>query len=421
MKLLVLTSHLPYPLDEGGKISQYAFAEKLQDLLDLHYIVVAGNLSELAHANAFKDSLKNAKVHILDISKIVITTPTLGKTRIKNLIKAFLRIFKPRKDTVIKPSLVRDDYQKKFNIFREIDERFVNGIMDITAHLAPDIIQVEHSGFLSIVEVLPDDIKKIFVHHEIQYARLESYRTPQTAYEIYKRNFLRDIELNLLSKYDHVLTFSQDDKLKLSCVLDIPVISSPFPVLDDFFEEKKIEDFAINKIVFIGPEVHEPNYDAVLWYHDTIAEQVYLATGLITHIVGKWSEETIVNLTKPYLVFDGFVSDIKMHNRNSLVIVPLRMGSGIRTKIIYAMAQSLPVISTSIGCEGLGAQDGCQLIIRDEIMDFKNAIVDLVQNMEYAFKISQEGYKLTKFNFSQDSLVQNRLNIYKEIIESEEK
>ncbi len=82
-----------------------------------------------------------------------------------------------------------------------------------------------------------------------------------------------------------------------------------------------------------------PNYDAVKWYVENIAYDIYKETNLKTHIVGKWNEAQITSLSSEAVVFEGFVEDLKLFSRKSLSISPVRIGSGIRTKILYAMAQ----------------------------------------------------------------------------------
>jgi len=414
MNLVIITPHVPYPLDEGGKISQFSFAERLQHLLKLTYIIRAYNDEVYAYGVAFKTSLPDAKIHIIDCRGLVkgnVMKKLLTSVK-RRVVNFFYKCFLSNKTDAC-----FDDYDRDIDFLREISRYEVNEILKLVDEIKPDLIQVEHTGYLNLVHALPVSIVKIFVHHEIQFARLESFKDPKTYYEIYKRSLIKGVELSFLEKYDAVLTFSEIDTERLNnCLVDRRVCTSPFPILDTYFEEVSIQDFKISKIIFVGPESHRPNYDAVVWYVDNIAEKIYLNTGLKSHIVGKWSEGSMKRLSREFIVFDGFVEDIMANNRKSLVVVPIRGGSGIRTKILYSLAQCLPIVSTSIGCEGIGLIPDRDIVIKDDVQGFLESILFLVHNINDAHRIANNGYLFAKAHFSQDKLVNKRLNIYESLI-----
>ncbi|UPZ37823.1 glycosyltransferase family 4 protein [Sphingobacterium sp. PCS056] len=418
IKLLVLTSHIPYPLNEGGKISQYVFAEKVQNMVDLHYVVVAYNEEMMTYAQQFREKLTAAQVHIIDRRSPKVGLFQMIKQFIWSSLNFISSIFRNRRNKEV-AHVPYDDYERDAPFFTNLEPQLIDRVGQVITSVSPDLIQVEHNGFLNIVESLPQHIKKIFVEHEIQFARLESSKLPVTNFEIYKRNLTKTLELGLLAKYDYIFVFSEEDKIRLSQALadQVDIKVSPFPVQGTFFKQVQEADFDIQKVVFIGPEDHKPNYDAILWYRETIAQDIFEKTGLKTHVIGRWSEESINKLSTSYLVFDGFVEDIVAHNKNSLVIVPLRMGSGIRTKIIYSMAQNLPVISTSIGCEGLAVSNGKEILINDDINEFKHAMISLITDKERALKIACNGYKYVQENFSEQELVNKRFAFYRHILD----
>ncbi|HFI4796317.1 glycosyltransferase [Elizabethkingia anophelis] len=411
MKLLVITPLVPYPLNEGGKISQFAFAEKLQNEVDLYYIVKATDKATLRYCEEFKKMLPNAQVKIIDYS---------SQQQKRSWLRIFVDKFYKIKQVFEKKYSNNkfNDYNREINFFSEINRTEIDEIISYIDEVVPDIIQVEHTGYINLVEALSKVVKTIFVHHEIQYARLESFKAPESNYEVYKYNLVKDAELALLSKYDAIFTFSDADTKRLENNMNgvTKLFTSPFPILDTYFSEVLKDTFDIEKIVFIGPEGHQPNFDAVIWYLENIAEAVFNTTGLKTHVAGIWSEESIKKYSRPFLIFDGFVEDMLEHNRNSLVIVPLRLGSGIRTKILYSLAQSLPIVSTSIGCEGLGVRDKEHLLICDSVEEFKDGIVDIVRNKHMAYEIACNGYNYVKNNFSQDVLIARRISIYEQLI-----
>ncbi len=93
-------------------------------------------------------------------------------------------------------------------------------------------------------------------------------------------------------------------------------------------------------------------------------------------------------------------------------IVPLRSGSGVRVKILNALAMALPVVSTSIGAEGLDVVSGKHLILADTPSDFADAVATLLRNKELADQIGNSGRDLVCEKYSWDIVGGKLLKIY---------
>ncbi len=187
---------------------------------------------------------------------------------------------------------------------------------------------------------------------------------------------MKQREIALLKLYDAIFVFSEADKHKLeSELLDSAIYVSPFCVLDNSFQKIEHKYLDVHKLVFVGGESHTPNRDAIEWYVNEIADKIAESKRIKLHIIGSWSNETKNEYRdNSHIHFAGFVDNLVEYCRNSIMIVPVRIGGGIRSKILYAMAQGLPVISTSKGCEGIGANDKEEILIADTPHDFANAI-----------------------------------------------
>jgi glycosyltransferase involved in cell wall biosynthesis len=90
-----------------------------------------------------------------------------------------------------------------------------------------------------------------------------------------------------------------------------------------------------------------------------------------------------------------------------IVIVPLRIGSGTRLKILEAMAMSKPVVSTSIGCEGLDVTSGENIVIADAPEDFANAVLKLMNDSQERTRIAESGRKLVEEKYSWEFIERN--------------
>src|SRR5207249_3666930 len=108
------------------------------------------------------------------------------------------------------------------------------------------------------------------------------------------------------------------------------------------------------RFLVVASEEHGPNRDALEWLRATIWPGIYRqmpAAQLV--VVGKWSESAKSKLAVPGMSFSGYVRDPPAMLRGGIMLVPLRIGSGVRVKIIVAMAQGVPVVSTSVGCDAM--------------------------------------------------------------------
>jgi glycosyltransferase involved in cell wall biosynthesis len=83
----------------------------------------------------------------------------------------------------------------------------------------------------------------------------------------------------------------------------------------------------------------------------------------------------------------------------SLSVVPLRSGSGTRIKILHSMAMGLPVISTSLGCEGLVMIDREHLLIRDIPTNFAQAVIELTKNQHLWQQLQTNGRQLVETQY----------------------
>jgi glycosyltransferase involved in cell wall biosynthesis len=102
----------------------------------------------------------------------------------------------------------------------------------------------------------------------------------------------------------------------------------------------------------------------------------------------------------------GFVDDIRSLAAGAAVfIVPLRSGSGMRVKIVNAMALGLPVVSTSVGCEGIPAVNGQDILIADEPDFFAGSILRLLADENLRFRIAANGRKFVEGKYTWQAIL----------------
>lgn len=300
-------------------------------------------------------------------------------------------------------------------VFYPLSEGYLKYINTIIASEKIDIVQCEMLGNLSLVLSLPNNVEKIFVHHEIGYVKNElsllghSFSLNADAY----LGISKLIEIELLNKYDKIITLSEIDKEKLiGAGINRPIYSS-FAVVETQGIENPVSD-EYSTLTFVGPEFHTPNYEGLLWFlencWDTLKEK---DNNYKLKIIGNWTKETISVICSKYhgLEFLGYVDNLAEALSGSIMIVPITIGSGIRMKILEAASIGIPFVSTSVGAEGLPMENSKDCYIADISSDFVNAILNL-KNKDIRLLFSRNAKMKVEDLYSISELAKNRISIY---------
>jgi len=125
-------------------------------------------------------------------------------------------------------------------------------------------------------------------------------------------------------------------------------------------------------------------------------------------VVGRKPPSHIRDLGKlDGVTITGTVDDVRPFLASAaLYVVPLRIGGGSRLKILEAMAMQKPVLSTTVGAEGLNLSPGENIFIRDEPAEFAEAIIQYMDDKETSNRISQQGRKLVERHYGWERLAE---------------
>lgn len=174
-----------------------------------------------------------------------------------------------------------------------------------------------------------------------------------------------------------------------------------------------------NQLLFTGTMNYFPNCDAVCHFYKQIFPFIRANLPNIRfYIVGHQPSKKMWQLAKDKaVVVTGKVADVRPYFRKASVFVcPLRAGSGVQAKILEAMAMGTPVVTTSIGLEGIEAIPDRDLLVADEPEEFAQKTLELIRDAQFRQKIAQNARKLVESRYSWDSVV-NLLNAaYEKII-----
>lgn len=430
MKLLIITHLIPYPLSEGGKISQYALIDYLRNKCAITLVVFAYSDADEKLIHHLQQAWPDVCIEVISPQ---VPAPLQAKGTIRRKAKAFCKAVLHKANIAygklfsedgLPPMTAEENLIGLTEFARPRERKVIDRVAAIVSKVRPHLVQMEFVYTLDLVLALPKELKKIFVHHELRYMRLKTEHAilsvGNEVYDRYLRRFCELTEIGLLQHFDGIMTLSEDDREHLQQKLPgKTVFSSPFPVLDSEFRPIQRQNQLVKKLVFMGSELHSPNKDAVEWYLATMANAIFEMHGLVLHVIGHWSEQTIsLYRGNPYVSFAGFVEDAGAFCQNSIMIVPLRIGSGIRAKILYAAAWGIPVISTMLGSEGI-LESNRFCVTANSPGEFLAAVTTLLADPEKCYEQISDAQKIIWKHYSQQAAGEKRLSFYNAVLQGQ--
>jgi glycosyltransferase involved in cell wall biosynthesis len=147
-------------------------------------------------------------------------------------------------------------------------------------------------------------------------------------------------------------------------------------------------------LLFMGPLNYRPNADAARWLVDSILPQIRrLRPEVRLKLVGRGAER----LRGDGVDAVGYVDDVSPELAGAdLMVTPLRMGGGVRFKVLEAMAAGLPVVSTPIGLQGIDAEPGRHALVARTAADFAAAATRLLDDPALALELARSARKLAE-------------------------
>ena len=296
---------------------------------------------------------------------------------------------------------------------------YIDHICNIIKDYNIDAVQCEMVRNLPFVLSLPPHIKTIFVHHELGFTR-HQLELESLSSDLYDGqticNWAKSLEVSLLNKFDYVVTLSSADSQKLRDAGVTTRIHDSFAIVKSSQVKNLVSDNPL-ELSFVGPDNHIPNFVGLKWFLDNCWTRLLQADkNYHLRIIGKWSEENITTFSSlyPNVSFSGFVENLESAIKNTIMIVPITIGSGIRMKILEAANLGIPFVSTSVGAEGIPVQSGKHCLLADKPSDFVDAILQLKEHKKRTLFI-QKAHQLIEDNYSLEALQRNRLALYASI------
>jgi glycosyltransferase involved in cell wall biosynthesis len=146
-------------------------------------------------------------------------------------------------------------------------------------------------------------------------------------------------------------------------------------------------------LIFVGGFRHRPNVDAMLFFcREVLPTILKTVPDARLSIVGSNPPPEIVSLSTDRVLVTGFVPSTTPHLHASRVsVAPLRFGAGMKGKIGEAMAHGVPVVTTTVGAQGMGLQHGMNALIADGPLAFADAVVQVLGDGQLHGRLRRNG------------------------------
>lgn len=380
MRILFLTQICPYPPTNGGAIKTYNILKHLGARHEVDLLLFVRDSEEVA-------SLVHLGEYCGGIDSCFMPRST------------FLNLAFAARSLLAGSSFI---------ISRDNQAEMHAKVLD---HLdpAPDLIYVDH---LQMSQYVPRSVScpVILDEHNVEWRIIERFAECEAS--PLRRRFaalewpkLQQFELDACRSANVVLTVTEHDRqvLEEHGVPAEKLSALPIGVDTGYFTPLPQQSDSMRVLTF-GTMSWPPNTDAVQWFlremYPAIRDRVRDAE---FSVIGANPPPSIRQLPERdrSISVTGYVSDIRQASAGSAVfVVPLRIGSGMRVKILDAMAMGLPVVSTSVGCEGISVHPGEDILIADEPSTFVDAVAHLLGNPSERMRIGSAGRHLVESQYS---------------------
>lgn len=308
---------------------------------------------------------------------------------------------------------------------------YSNGLYDAQLRWAladtpPALIHLDSLCLHRWLPALPP-VPQVCTHHNIEsdVLRLRSARTKSRLLGRYIRHqaaLVESVERQLSPRFRLNIMMSDRDAERLRRLAPrARTFVAPNGVDTAFFTPDASRPAVPGRIVFLGPTYVFPNRDGMDYLLEEIWPHIRLAYPSATlRLIGQSPAADRARYEGvPGVACLGRVPDIRPHLREaSCCVVPLRVGGGTRLKILDSWAMGKAIVSTSLGCEGLDAVDGDNMLIRDDPRAFAEAVVNVLSDPGLRRRLERNARRIAEQRYSWDRIGEGLRAAYREIMNS---
>jgi sugar transferase (PEP-CTERM/EpsH1 system associated) len=393
----MITDHVPFPPNKGTYIRNYNL---LKQITTEHEVWLA--------ALSKSDTVQEGRSHLLEFCAGVEITK--GKQfraldRPLSALKYFIRGI---------PIELRHNHSSDF----------IEKLQWLVSSIDFDVIDIVDSHMGLYLDALPYELhqKTVLTFIDVVFnkferiSRLEPRLRRRLRLQLYSR-MMRRWEPLYAERFARCITVSESDRrLLLSFNSRLEIDLAPNGI-----DTKQYQPLPYSNgkpaLLFIGSMKYRPNIDGAVYFCQDVYPQIKAEIPDIElWITGHRPTQEVRDLARDDIHITGYVDDVRpYYERSTVSIIPLRAGGGTRLKILESMALGKPVVSTSIGCEGLDVVDGEHLFIADTSEQFAEKTLRLIKDKELRKKMIEKARNLVVNQYDWEVIAQRLIRTYTEV------
>lgn len=386
MRVLQVCLKPPYPKVDGGCVAIAAMTESL--LMAGHSVKV---LCMSTHKHPFE--AKKVPSNILDSTKM---EAVKMDTRIKP-VDAFLNLFS----------------SQSYHIQRFYSKEFELRLTQLLEESEFDIIHLESIYCTHYLKTIrsKSQAKVVLRAHNIEFEIWQQLaKQERNSVKAWYLNLLasrlKAYETKVLNQVDAVVPITKEDKTEMTKL----GVSVPMEVIPIGIDVEKINANALHTnaldLYHLGAMDWQPNVEGITWFLDKVWPLAASQFSAIScSLAGRKMPTSLLSLSTENLSIEGEVkSASEFISEKNIAIIPLLSGSGMRVKIVEALAFGKVVITTSLGATGIPFEDEKNILIANTPNQFAEKLAWLQDNPSQITTIGAEARKLAETEFDLKSL-----------------
>lgn len=397
MKILFLTTQLPYPPVSGGVIKTWNLVKhwSSSELM----LVCALKEGEEKHLPEFHEKVPDVNLF---------TIPFDRKRTPLNLLRSYFTA----------PSL---------NVFRNYNKQLDEKIKQWAPEC--DLIFVDH---YEMGQYVPKSFKKPVVLHEhnaefVMWERLAEIEKNPIKKAVIKLEASRIKRTERLYAENASVVFAAPNDIEelAEIGVDRNKLKPTYHLGEDFLLESPNLEFSEteNALLFVGTLTWEANIDGLIWFLDEIYPSVVKNhPDIHFYIVGKNPDQRLISRAQKFesVELTGFVEELEPYFKKARAfVIPLRFGSGIKVKLLNAMYRGIPIVTTPIGTEGLEVVSGRDLFCTQSEKEQVEAISTLLESKSIWESLRDNSREIAK-NYTWKKLLNDHDEVINSLIRAKE-
>lgn len=382
-KILIISPYFPFPARDGGKVRLY---------------------------NLIKHLSKGNKIYLLAYIE-----PSTDRSCI-DLAKEFCtEVFPVLREE--DKRIIKDDIPRSVSFF--YTQAMIDELQKVLEKVNPDVVQLD---FLIMTQYVKHiiNIPVFYTEHDmglLDFNQSFHDRDLEDNDRFFEWKKLIQYEKKILDHFCSVMVLTERDKNLIENLNgNVKATIIPTGVDTEFY---KPNDYVENvkNLVFVGHYKHFPNADAIVYFVKNIFPKVLQKNSNVKlYIVGSGVTKNVEALKSDNIFITGEVKDIRTYlRRPNIFVAPVRLGGGIKGKVLEAMAMGVPVVATKEAVSGIDYFDDKEYaLISDDIQIFADNIIKLLNDEGLYQKLAENARKNVEEHYDWNKIAKKLNNFYDE-------